>query len=113
MASETLITANAVDYLILAVYFCFVLGIGFLAKRQVSNSVGSLPAWVTGLASSRPTSAPSRSWGCPPPAPRLACRRSTTSGWGRSRRCCSSCYRRTVPLAGLALVLVIALNVAF
>ena len=40
----------------MAVYFVFVLGIGLLARRQVSDSVDfflsgrSLPAWVTGLA---------------------------------------------------------------
>jgi SSS family solute:Na+ symporter len=56
LASDTLIDANVVDYLILATYFVFVLGIGWLAKRQVSDSVDfflsgrSLPAWVTGLA---------------------------------------------------------------
>ncbi|WP_240917770.1 sodium:solute symporter family protein [Phycicoccus sp. HDW14] len=55
-AADTLIQANAVDYLILAVYFAFVLGIGLLARRSVSDSVDfflsgrSLPAWVTGLA---------------------------------------------------------------
>nr|WP_211206448.1 sodium:solute symporter family protein [Demetria terragena] len=54
--SDTLIAASGVDYLILAVYFVFVLGIGWLASRQVSDSVDfflsgrSLPAWVTGLA---------------------------------------------------------------
>lgn len=54
--SETLIDASWVDYLILVVYFAFVLGIGFMARRQVSDSVDfflsgrSLPAWVTGLA---------------------------------------------------------------
>lgn len=53
---ETLIDANAVDYLIIVVYFGFVLGIGVLASRQVSDSVDfflsgrSLPAWVSGLA---------------------------------------------------------------
>ena len=52
----TLIDASWVDYLILVIYFGFVLGIGFMAKRQVSDSVDfflsgrSLPAWVTGLA---------------------------------------------------------------
>lgn len=56
MAPDTLIQANAVDYLILLVYFAFVLGIGFMARRQVSGSLDfflsgrSLPAWVTGLA---------------------------------------------------------------
>ncbi|CAN5493399.1 sodium:solute symporter family protein [soil metagenome] len=50
------IDANVVDYLIIAIYFGFVLGIGLLARRQVSDSVDfflsgrSLPAWVTGLA---------------------------------------------------------------
>jgi SSS family solute:Na+ symporter len=48
--------ASFVDYLLIAMYFCFVLGIGILAKRSVSSSVDfflsgrSLPAWVTGLA---------------------------------------------------------------
>ncbi len=52
----TLIDASAIDYLILVIYFGFVLGIGFLAKSQVSESMDfflsgrSLPAWVTGLA---------------------------------------------------------------
>ena len=52
----TIIDAKPVDYLILATYFVFVLGIGWLARRQVSDSVDfflsgrSLPAWVTGLA---------------------------------------------------------------
>ncbi|GGR73990.1 SSS family solute:Na+ symporter [Nocardioides luteus] len=55
-AADTLIQANAVDYLLIAIYFAFVLGIGFLASRGMSNSVDfflsgrSLPAWVTGLA---------------------------------------------------------------
>ncbi|NHA68302.1 sodium:solute symporter family protein [Phycicoccus flavus] len=55
-AADTLIDAKPVDYLILVVYFGFVLGIGLLARRSVSDSVDfflsgrSLPAWVTGLA---------------------------------------------------------------
>src|SRR5688572_19083059 len=54
--AETLIDADVVDYAILALYFGFVLGIGLLARRHVSDSVDfflsgrSLPAWVTGLA---------------------------------------------------------------
>ncbi|EGD42351.1 sodium:solute symporter [Nocardioidaceae bacterium Broad-1] len=56
LAADTLIQANTVDYLLIAIYFAFVLGIGFLASRGMSNSVDfflsgrSLPAWVTGLA---------------------------------------------------------------
>src|SRR4051794_33581874 len=52
----TIIDASPVDYLILVIYFAFVLGIGFMAKRSVSESLDfflsgrSLPAWVTGLA---------------------------------------------------------------
>jgi SSS family solute:Na+ symporter len=52
----TIIDASFVDYLILVIYFAFVLGIGFLARSQVSESLDfflsgrSLPAWVTGLA---------------------------------------------------------------
>ena len=48
--------AGPVDYLLLAIYFVMVLGIGFLARRSVSSSLDfflsgrSLPAWVTGLA---------------------------------------------------------------
>ncbi|MEU5260852.1 sodium:solute symporter family protein [Amycolatopsis sp. NPDC021455] len=48
--------ANAIDYIELAFYFALVLGIGYLARRQVSSSLDfflsgrSLPAWVTGLA---------------------------------------------------------------
>ncbi|TYL45318.1 sodium/solute symporter [Nocardioides sp. BGMRC 2183] len=56
LASDTIIDAAWVDYLILATYFLFVLGIGWVAKRGVSDSVDyfqsgrALPAWVTGLA---------------------------------------------------------------
>jgi SSS family solute:Na+ symporter len=45
-----------VDYLILAMYFAVVLGIGFVARRSIKTSLDfflsgrSLPAWVTGLA---------------------------------------------------------------
>ena len=48
--------ADVFDYLIIASYFAVVLGIGFVARRQVSSSIDfflsgrSLPAWVTGLA---------------------------------------------------------------
>src|SRR4051795_7632315 len=48
--------ANWVDYLLVALYFAFVLGIGVMARRSVSDSIDfflsgrSLPAWVTGLA---------------------------------------------------------------
>ncbi|TCC32467.1 sodium:solute symporter family protein [Kribbella sindirgiensis] len=48
--------ATAIDYIIIALYFVFVLGIGYLARRAVSSSLDfflsgrSLPAWVTGLA---------------------------------------------------------------
>ncbi len=47
---------NWVDYLLIALYFVFVLGIGIMARRAVSSSLDfflsgrSLPAWVTGLA---------------------------------------------------------------
>jgi SSS family solute:Na+ symporter len=54
--ADTIISAHFVDYLIVVLYFAVVLGIGILARRQVSDSVDfflsgrSLPAWVTGLA---------------------------------------------------------------
>ena len=54
--TETLIDASPVDYLIIFIYFGFVLAIGWMASRRVSDSLDfflsgrSLPAWVTGLA---------------------------------------------------------------
>ena len=56
LATDTLIDANAADYLMLVIYFGFVVGIGLMAGRQVSESLDfflsgrSMPAWVTGLA---------------------------------------------------------------
>src|ERR1700741_3913303 len=44
------------DYLLVAIYSAFVLGIGFIARSQISTSLDfflsgrRLPAWVTGLA---------------------------------------------------------------
>ena len=54
--ADTIIDADPVDYLIVFLYFGVVLGIGVMARRQISDSVDfflsgrSLPAWVTGLA---------------------------------------------------------------
>src|SRR3954463_10566867 len=54
--ASTIIDASPVDYFIVFSYFAVVLGIGLLARRQVSDSLDfflsgrSLPAWVTGLA---------------------------------------------------------------
>ncbi|MCQ4080848.1 sodium:solute symporter family protein [Streptomyces sp. RB6PN25] len=50
------LNAQPIDYVLIAVYFTFVLGIGFLARRKVASSMDfflsgrSMPAWVTGLA---------------------------------------------------------------
>ncbi len=50
------LNASWVDYVLIAIYFVFVLGIGLLARAQVSDSMDfflsgrSLPAWITGLA---------------------------------------------------------------
>jgi SSS family solute:Na+ symporter len=47
---------SAVDYLVIAIYFVFVLGIGFVVKRNMKSSSDflqsgrSLPLWITGLA---------------------------------------------------------------
>ncbi|TWP35339.1 sodium:solute symporter family protein [Leekyejoonella antrihumi] len=55
-ASVLRLDASPVDYVLIALYFCFVLGIGLLARSQVSSSIDfflsgrSLPAWITGLA---------------------------------------------------------------
>jgi SSS family solute:Na+ symporter len=57
LASSILrLDANWVDYMLIALYFAFVLGIGLAARASVSSSIDfflsgrSLPAWVTGLA---------------------------------------------------------------
>ena len=48
--------AGFVDYLIIAIYFVFVLGIGFSLKKQVVSSEDfflsgrCIPGWITGLA---------------------------------------------------------------
>ena len=54
--SQLRLDANWIDYLLVALYFAFVIGIGLMAKRSVSTGLDfflsgrSLPAWVTGLA---------------------------------------------------------------
>jgi solute:Na+ symporter, SSS family len=48
--------ASALDYAILAIYFCVVLGIGLVARLAIKTDIDfflsgrSLPAWITGLA---------------------------------------------------------------
>src|SRR3954470_7670875 len=55
-SSALRLDANWVDYLLIALYFVFVLGIGLIARRSISSSIDfflsgrSLPAWVTGFA---------------------------------------------------------------
>jgi SSS family solute:Na+ symporter len=55
-STQLRLDTNWVDYVLVALYFVFVLGIGIYAKRAVSSSIDfflsgrSLPAWVTGLA---------------------------------------------------------------
>jgi SSS family solute:Na+ symporter len=50
------LTLSPIDYVILALYFAFVLGIGWLVKRRVSTSEDfltsgrSVPVWITSLA---------------------------------------------------------------
>src|SRR5215217_2026888 len=58
LAAENVLRLNLgwLDYLLFAIYFFFVLGIGFIARSQISSSLDfflsgrRLPAWVTGLA---------------------------------------------------------------
>jgi solute:Na+ symporter, SSS family len=58
LAAESTLRLDAtfVDYALVALYFVFVMGIGFIARSRVSSSIDfflsgrSLPAWVTGLA---------------------------------------------------------------
>jgi len=50
------VNLTLVDWIVMLVYFCFVLGIGFLLKRRVNTSTDfflagrAIPAWVCGLA---------------------------------------------------------------
>ena len=50
------IHVGGLDYVLIGVYFVFVLGIGYLARSQISSSLDfflsgrRLPAWVTGIA---------------------------------------------------------------
>ena len=79
-----LLNASWVDYTLVAIYFLFVLGIGWAAKSKVSSSIDfflsgrSLPAWVTGLAFI--------SAACPPTVCSTASKPCTTSGSAPSRR---------------------------
>jgi solute:Na+ symporter, SSS family len=47
---------STIDYVIIAIYFCVVLGIGFVARLAIKTDLDfflsgrSLPAWITGLA---------------------------------------------------------------
>src|SRR5215213_2408574 len=58
LAAENVLRLNLgwLDYMLVAIYFVFVLGIGFIARSQISTSLDfflsgrRLPAWVTGLA---------------------------------------------------------------
>ena len=57
LAAEGLrLDLDVFDYLILAIYFATVLGVGFAARRAIKTSADfflsgrSMPAWVTGLA---------------------------------------------------------------
>ncbi|MFF0724708.1 sodium:solute symporter family protein [Streptomyces sp. NPDC004134] len=56
LATELRLDTNALDYVIMAMYFAVVLGIGFLARRSIKTSLDfflsgrSMPAWITGLA---------------------------------------------------------------
>ncbi|MBV9089780.1 MAG: sodium:solute symporter family protein [Mycobacteriaceae bacterium] len=50
------LSVGVLDYVLIAVYFLFVLGIGYLARSQIASSLDfflsgrRLPAWVTGIA---------------------------------------------------------------
>ena len=56
MDTTPLVNLAKIDYLIMAVYFAAVLGVGWMLRRKMTTSgefliAGrSLPAWVTGLA---------------------------------------------------------------
>ena len=55
-SGSTLIDARWYDYFPIIIYFAFVIGVGFMARRKAASSDEfltsgrSLPAWVTGIA---------------------------------------------------------------
>ena len=87
---------NWVDYLLIGLYFCFVLGIGLMARRAVSSSLDfflsgrSLPAWVTGLAFISANLGAVEIIGMSANGATTVCRPCTTSGSARYRPCSSS-----------------------
>ena len=96
LPTATLIDANPVDYLIIALYFAFVLGIGFMARRAISDSLDfflsgrSLPAWVTGLAFISANLGAVEIMGMSANGAEFGIAPCTTSGSARSRPCSSS-----------------------
>lgn len=125
MPADTIIEANPVDYLIVLLFFGVVLGIGVIARRQVPDSVDfflsgrSLPAWVTGPAFISANlgaveimgmSASGAEFGLPTvhyfwigAVPAMLFLGVVMMPF----------YRRTLTLAGLALAMVVVLNLAF
>ena len=60
-----IIQTSAIDYAILAIYFAFVLGIGFALRRSAGHSSAdfllsgrAIPAWIAGWRLSPPISGP-------------------------------------------------------
>ncbi|MEB3197830.1 MAG: sodium:solute symporter family protein [Candidatus Sericytochromatia bacterium] len=55
-SGDCLVQAHWIDYAILLIYACFVVGIGFVLKRRVTTAESffiagrQIPAWITGLA---------------------------------------------------------------
>ncbi|XAE58429.1 hypothetical protein OH491_09475 [Termitidicoccus mucosus] len=78
LASITTLELKFVDYLIIGIYFAFVLGIGWVLRRQMTGtkdyleSGRSLPAWICALGFIGANSARRRSWAWPPRAPNTA-----------------------------------------
>src|SRR3954463_240982 len=97
LAAENVLRLNLgwLDYVLVAIYFVFVLGIGFIARSQISTSLDfflsgrRLPAWVTGLAFLSANLGAVEIMGMSPTVPRWACRPCTTTGSAPSRPCCS------------------------
>jgi SSS family solute:Na+ symporter len=86
---------TTVDYVVMAIYFAVVLGIGWALRRMMRTSTDfflsgrSLPPWVTGLAFLSANLGAQEVIGMGRSGAKYGSRPATSTGWARSRRWCS------------------------
>jgi solute:Na+ symporter, SSS family len=100
VAADSVLRLNLgwLDYVLVAIYFVFVLGIGFIARSQISTSLDfflsgrRLPAWVTGLAFISANLGAIEIMGMAANGAEVDCRPCTTTGSAPSPPCSSSAW---------------------